>query len=433
MRQKMLMLYLISAFLGVLVGLVGSSFRLSIDILSSFLTNLIHFLGDYGLPIGLCSGILSMLMVLAAYGAVIHWAPEASGSGVPEIEGALLHDRPIFWSRLLPVKYFFGILALSAQMILGREGPTIHIGGNLGEMLGRLFDLTRRRRDSLIAAGAAAGLAVAFNAPLAGVLFVMEEMRNQFNYSFTNFTMVVISCILATIVMDMMIGTQATIPMSLLQLPALDSLWIFALLGFVVGFAGLFFNIFLMSALDWVDSLSSRQKVVYVAVVGFIVGFLAIRFPSAAGGGMKIIEESLVFSPQFSVLCLLFILRFVGTIACYSTAVPGGIFAPMLALGTLLGLAIFQTLTFLHLGSITEPGMFAIAGMAAFFAATTRAPITAAVLIVEMTQNYSLIFALMMTCITATIVMQLARNKPIYTQLLDRSLDAAQRNQGFHS
>ena len=113
----------------------------------------------------------------------VYIAPEATGSGVPEIEGALLHVRPIFWRRLLPVKFFFGILALAAKTLLGREGPTIHIGGNLGEMLGSVFNLTRRRRDSLIAAGAGAGLAVAFNAPLAGVIFIMEEMRNQFNYS----------------------------------------------------------------------------------------------------------------------------------------------------------------------------------------------------------------------------------------------------------
>lgn len=421
MRNKILILYSVSMALGILVGLVGSSFRLSIDMLSASLDHFFHFIGDRGWPAGLISGSVSMLMVLAAFLAVKRIAPDAGGSGVPEIEGALLHLRPIFWRRLLPVKFFFGILAISSKMILGREGPTIHIGGGLGEMLGQVFHLSRRRRDSLIAAGAAAGLSVAFNAPLAGVLFVMEEMRNQFNYSFTSFSMVVISCITATVVMNLIIGVQATIPMSVFQLPALNSLWLFALFGLFVGLAGLLFNKVLMVSLAFVDQLSARQRMYYVLAVSFAVGFFAIYVPSAVGGGMQIIHQSLTISPGLGVLVFLFIIRFIGSIACYATGVPGGIFAPTLALGTLLGLAMFQILVFIHLDFLTQPGMFAVAGMAAFFAAITRSPITGGVLVVEMTQNYSLIFPLMMACITAAIVLQLARNEPIYGQLLKRA------------
>lgn len=424
MRNKILILYVVSIVLGILVGLVGSTFRLSINIMSSILGNLFLFIGTHQVwPLALISGLVSMVLVLLAYLAVRYIAPEASGSGVPQIEGALLHVKPISWKRLLPVKFFFGILALSAKMILGREGPTIHIGGSLGEMLGTLFNLTRRRRDSLIAAGAAAGLAVAFNAPLAGVLFVMEEMRNQFNYSFTNFSMVVISCILATIVMELMIGTQATIQMSVFELPTLNSLWLFALFGLIVGFAGLMFNKALIRSLDWVDKLTARQKIYYVLITGFAIGYLAIYFPSAVGDGMQIIHQSLTISLGFGFLCCLFIVRFIGTLACYSTGVPGGIFAPTLALGTLLGLAVFQVLAFLHLDFSINPGVFAVAGMAAFFAAVTRSPITGGVLVVEMTQNYSLIFPLMMSCISAAIVLQLAGNAPIYEQLLGRLFD----------
>lgn len=420
MRNKILTLYVVSIFLGIIVGLVGSIFRLSISVLGIFWEFLAHFIGGQGWGAGFISGLISMVLVLAAFLAVKYIAPEASGSGVHEIEGALLHVRPIFWKRLIPVKFFFGILALSAKMVMGREGPTIHIGGNLGEMFGSMFSLTQRRRDSLIAAGAAAGLAVAFNAPLAGALFVMEEMRNQFNYSFTNFSMVVICCITSTLVMEMMIGTQATIQMSVFHFPALNALWLFALFGFVVGFAGLLFNKVLISALDWTGKFSAKQKIIYVALVGFSVGDIAIYFPVTVGDGMQIIHQSLTFSPGFGVLCILLVIRFIGSILCYATGVPGGIFAPILALGTLLGLAMFHVLAFLHLDFSTDPGMFAVAGMAAFFAAVVRSPITGCVLVVEMTQNYSLIFPLMMTCLTASIVLQLAKNKPIYEQLLAR-------------
>lgn len=422
MRKKILKLYYVSFVLGIVVGLVGSTFRLSIDVLGNVLDHFFQIPSLQGWPAALISGLLSMVMVYASYFAVTKFAPEASGSGVPEIEGALLHLRKISWRRLLPVKFFFGILALSAKMILGREGPTIHIGGSLGEMLGGLFTLSRRRIDSLIAAGAAAGLAVAFNAPLAGVIFVMEEMRNQFNYSFTSFSMVVICCITATVILDLIVGTQPTIPMSIMEFPHLDSLWLFALFGIVVGYVGLIFNLSLLKTLNLIDKLNAKQKSYYVLAVGFLIGFLAVYHPAAVGGGMHIIHQALTLSPGFGLLCFLLIIRFIGTMACYGTSVPGGIFAPILSLGTLLGLAIFQVLSFVHLDLLTQPGMFAVAGMAALFGSSTRSPITGAVLVVEMTHNYYLIFPVMMACITATIVLQLTNNGPIYEQLLNRTL-----------
>lgn len=433
MRHKILILYFLAIVLGVIVGLVGSSFRLAIDLLISLLAHWVSLFAGQGWLAGIFSGSLSLMMVLAAFLAVKHIAPEAGGSGVQEIEGALLHLRPVFWKRLVPIKYVFGILAISSNMILGREGPTIHVGGNLGEMLGHIFKLSRRRRDSLIAAGAASGLAVAFNAPLAGVIFVMEEMRNQFNYSFTSFNVVVITCIVATVMMDLIIGTQATIPMSVFQFPALDALWLFVLFGFIVGLVGTVFNKGLMTALAWVDGLSFQQKLLYVSLIGFVIGYATLFVPAATGGGMSIIHQALTLAPGFNVLCLLFVVRFIGTIACYSTGIPGGIFAPVLALGTLLGLGVFQVFVFLHLDFVSQPGIFAVAGMAALFAAITRAPITGGVLVVEMTQNYALIFPVMITCLCATIVLQLARNQPIYTQLLDRTLRNSRINRGASS
>lgn len=158
--------------------------------------------------------------------------------------------------------------------------------------------------------------------------------------------------------------------------------------------------------------------------MGFLIGFLAVYHPAAVGGGMHIIHQALTLSPGFGLLCFLLIIRFIGTMACYGTSVPGGIFAPILSLGTLLGLAIFQILSFLHLDLLTQPGMFAVAGMAALFGSSTRSPITGAVLVVEMTHNYYLIFPVMMACITATIVLQLTPNGPIYEQLLNRTLHA---------
>ncbi len=422
MRKKVLMLYALSVILGVLTGLIASLFQLAIAGLDTLLSSFMSFVQDHGWPVGLVSALLTMLMVFLAWLSVKYIAPEASGSGVPEIEGTLLHLRPIFWRRLIPVKFFSGILAISAKMVVGREGPTIQMGGNLGAMLGELFNLARHRCDTLIAAGSAAGLAAAFNAPLAGVLFVMEEMRNQFNYSFTNFKMVVITCVTATITLNLCVGSQPAIQMQVFDLPSLSSLWLFFIFGIAVGLVGLLFNLTLMWTLRQLDRLDPRHHLAYVLLVGLLVGYLAYLYSPTVGGGYEIINQALTMSPSVNVLCFLLVIRFFTTMLSYSTSVPGGIFAPMLALGTLLGLAAFHVFHWMTMDFSIQPGMFAVAGMGALFAATVRSPITGVILVVEMTQNYLLILPLMITCITSTTVMQLARNQPIYTQLLERAL-----------
>ncbi|GGI75601.1 H(+)/Cl(-) exchange transporter ClcA [Legionella impletisoli] len=425
MRDKILILYALSILLGILTGCVGSLLQLSITWLGKLLTGWFSFAKSHDWPVEIISALTTMVMVFISWSLVKWVASEASGSGVQEIEGTLLHERPIFWRRLLPVKFLGGVLSIASKMVLGREGPTIQIGGNLGEMLGEWFSLPRKRRDSLIAAGAAAGLATAFNAPLAGVLFVLEEMRNEFNFSFVNFKMVAICCVIATIVLHMIIGPQPDIPMDVFSLPSLQSLWLFFIFGILVGFVGLFFNTFLMKVLYGLDKLKPWVKDVYVLIIGLLVGYLAYVYPSFVGGGYTIIEQALTLDPGLSMLLIIFVIRFIMTLLCYGTGVPGGIFAPMLALGTILGLASSHVLQAISGDMTIHPGMFAVAGMGALFAAAVRAPVTGIILVVEMTQNYLLILPLMVTCLTSTTIVQLAKNAPIYTQLLHRTLKKA--------
>ena len=422
MRDKILFIYAIAVLLGIIVGFVGSLFMLTIDGLHQLMVGGLAYARSRGWSIGIVSSLLSMVMVFMAWLMVKYIASEATGSGVPEIEGALLNERGIFWRRLLPVKFIGGALAISSNLVLGREGPTIQMGGNLGAMLAEGFHLSHQRRDSLIAAGAAAGLATAFNAPLAGILFVLEEMRRAFDFSFVNFKVVSICCVCATIVLHLIIGAQPVIAMSVFMLPNLSSLWLFFLFGIIVGFVGVLFNRVLMKSLYGMDKLSASMHVVYVIMVGLLVGYLAYRWPAVVGGGYDIIDSALTLRPSFLMLLSLVVVRFVTGVMSYSAGVPGGIFAPMLALGTLLGLASSYILQWSQIDITVHPGMFAVAGMGGLFSAVVRAPITGIVLVVEMTQNYSLILPLMVTCLVSTTVMQLAGSEPIYTQMLNRTL-----------
>lgn len=423
MRDKILMIYGLSMLLGVLTGLASSGFQLAIILVNRFLANgLLHSGGV------LASIALSMIMVFLAWYLVVRYAPEASGSGVQEIEGVLLHKRSIHWRRLIPVKFVAGVLALSAKMVAGREGPTIQMGANMGDMLGECFHIKRRRRDTLIAAGSAAGLAAAFNAPLAGVLFVIEEMRSAFHFNFTNFKMVAICCVMATITNDLIMGGGPAIPLAVFAEPGLDSLWFFFLFGLVVGLAGLLFNKGLMFWLRLTDRFARPARVAYVLAVGGMVGFFAWYKPDVVGGGYEIIERFLALPPGVSEVMLVLVVRFLATLACYATGVPGGIFAPMLALGTLLGMVCFYIVNSFAPGLGIHPVMFAVAGMGALFSAAIRSPITGIILVVEMTQNYSLILPLMVSCLTSTTVTQLAKNPPIYSQLLRRTMSLSGRS-----
>ena len=151
-------------------------------------------------------------------------SPGAGGSGVQEIEGVLAEQRPFRWKSLLPVKFFGGICALSSGLVLGREGPTIQLGGTIGKMLSDRFGLTAEYAHILVAAGAGAGLAVAFNEPLAGILFVLEEMRTQFKYNFISLQCVIITVIFSDIVLRLFMGQSNDISMTHLHATPLASL-----------------------------------------------------------------------------------------------------------------------------------------------------------------------------------------------------------------
>lgn len=422
MYYKIIPLYGLGIILGIISGALAAFFQISVSYGLQLASILINKMVILGLPGFVTSMLVSMVLVVCAWKLVIQFAPEASGSGVQEIEGALLHKRPLLWKRVLPVKFIGGVMTMSANMVLGREGPTIHMGGNIGAMLGEVFGLSYLRRNVLIAAGAGAGLSAAFNAPVAGILLVIEELRRAFAFSFNNLTLVAISCVMATITLHFIIGPQTAISMTIFALPNLTSLWMFFLLGIIIGFATLIFNYGLMFTLSLTDNLSQRNKMFYIMAVSLVIGYLAYNLPYTVGGGHNVIEQYLRIMPSSSILWLIIIVRFINTCTSYSSGTPGGIFSPMLALGALIGLGCAPIFAKLFNDNTVREGMFAIAGMGALFAAAVRAPVTAIILVVEMTHNYSLILPLMVTCLTATTVMQIFGEPPIYTQLLHRTL-----------
>lgn len=409
---------------GLLAGVVGASFRFGISHSEQLVGSLRTLAGNDGvLPLLISIGS-SALLVGAALLLVRRFAPEAAGSGIQEIEGALDGVRPLLWRRVLAVKFAAGVLSLGAGMVMGREGPTVQMGGALGQMLRERFGLSEDHGRVLIAAGAGAGLTAAFNAPLAGMLFVIEEMRPHFDYNVISVQCVVIACVAADVVARALLGDAAAFGVGDFPMPPLSALSAFALFGAALGILGWLFNRSILWMQDLWAPLAPGGKLAASLAVGGLVGALAHLQPDLTGGGYGAILDAMSGRIPEMALLLLFAGRFLMTVLCFSTGVPGGIFAPMVALGTIFGLWFAGLAPGSFPAGQVEPGVFMIAGAGALFAATVRAPLTGIVLAAELTGNFQLILPVAIACVSSTLVAHALGGRPIYTVLLERQLEA---------
>lgn len=412
-------------FFGLIVGLVagtvGSVFRLILANLDDWRDGLFAAAGSSGITGYLFPVLYSVVGIAVALFLVKRFAPEAAGSGVHEIEGALDEIRTIRWNRVLPVKFIGSLFSLGSGMLLGREGPTIQIGSGLGKMAKDLFQQDNEKTNFFISAGAAAGLASAFNAPMAGIIFVIEEMHGHFRYSFFSLAAIMVASGTADLVVRILIGADPVIKMTVFANPDLSSIWWFVILGLLFSVIGLVFNKLLILLLDFFDSLSKLQLVFGVVAVGLIIALVGIYNPKMVGGGYDTIRLVLDQPNTIQFLFILFAGRLLLTILSYGTGVPGGIFAPLLAVGIAFGMMYGNLLHYFLPQLISHPGIFALAGMAGIFASTVRAPLTGLVLAVEMTSNYEMILPLILTTVTASALTTQLGNQPIYTTLLKRS------------
>jgi CIC family chloride channel protein len=365
------------------------------------------------------------MMVFISVYLVKQFSPEAGGSGIHEIEGVVGNRRTMNGIRVIVVKFVGGLFSLGGGMAMGREGPSVQIGGALGQLISRSVKLPRDDINVLIAAGAGAGLAAAFNAPLAGLLFVFEEMRKEIPYSYIPVQSVIVSTVMSIITLRFMVGNNISIPIDSLVVPVVSELWIFAIFGLFFGLLGFIFNRYLVVFTTKISTLSTLKSNIATLLIGAFIGLLLYFYPDSVGEGYESITKALHENIGIQALLILFSVRFLTTLLSYGTGAPGGIFAPMLALGTLFGiafgLAVDDVLPALEL----DPMVFAIVGMSALFSATVRAPITGIVLVAEMTSSFDLLMPLLITSLSAVIVANALGGRAIYTVLLENTLKIA--------
>jgi CIC family chloride channel protein len=411
-----------AALVGFFAGLLAVAFRRALTLVESGRTWLLDGLRPHPtwgwavLPvIGLCAGGL-------VGWTTTRFAPEAAGSGIPHLKGVLLHVRKLHWRRLIPVKFLGGVLGIGVGLSLGREGPTVQMGAAVARAVAGLLRTPEGDLPQLYSAGAGAGLAAAFNAPLAGLLFVIEELHRELSSRTAAGALVAAVC--ATVVTQGFAGDMPSFEARGVAAMPLAALPLALVVGALGGVGGVAFNKALTTTQRVGQHFERLPRWTQPGVAGLLAGVLAWWIPGALGGGQVVAEQLLsgVLHAGAAVLIVLFLAKFLLTAISYGSGAPGGIFAPMLLLGALLGAVLAKAFDSVLPSHSGQTQVLAVLGMAAFFVGSVRAPLTGIVLISEMTGGYTLLFPICIACLSAYLVAEALRDVPIYDALLEADL-----------
>lgn len=404
---------------GAATGLIASLFRLLLEKAEALRLALMAEAHGMALPgFLLVVGATSLLALVAAW-MVHRFSPHATGSGIPHVEAVLHGMMKPAGPRLIIVKFVGGIMAIGSGLVLGREGPSVQMGAAASMAIGRFFRCKWEDCRVLLAAGAGAGLATAFNAPIAGAVFVLEELVQRFEHRIAIAALGASAS--AITISRLVMGNELDFQVAVFAEPGVASWPLFMLLGGVAGVMGVAYNRGVLGALALADAARWLPVEARAALIGALVGLVSWFAPGLVGGGDGITQSILSGSAVLAVMPLVFLLRFVLGAASYSAGTPGGLFAPLLVLGAQIGFmfgALSAALPFVSL----PPEGFAVVGMAAFFAGVVRAPLTGIVLVMEMTGSSSLLLPAVFASFTALIAASLLRDRPIYDALRDRTI-----------
>jgi CIC family chloride channel protein len=372
-------------------------------------------------PLGNLPDMLALMIVMGAAGVIVglivaYLAPEVRGSGIPELmEAVALHGGRIR-PRVVPLKLLASAVTIGAGGSAGREGPIVHIGPAFGSTVAQLLHFSNDRVRTLLACGAAAGVAATFNSPIAGAIFALEVILGRFTIRY--FGAVVISSVAAAIVGRAFLGDIPAFAVPAYTLNSLKELPIYVVLALLSALLAIAFIAALYNTRKFF--LRLKAHVAVEAALGMMItAALASLAPSylILGPGLNFIGDAIAhdFSMPLSYMAGLIVLKIVATSFTLGSGNSGGVFAPALFLGAVLGGLVGTVANTVWPEIALHPGAYAIVGMAAVFAGAARAPITAVIIVFEMSGDYKLILPLMMATVLSTFVAEHLMGDSIYS------------------
>lgn len=369
------------------------------------------------------------LLIIPALGGLVYgpmiykFAREAKGHGVPEVMEAVALKGGRIRPVVAVIKSLASAVCIASGGSVGREGPIAQIGSAIGSTIGQYFNLSDERVKNLVACGAAGGIAATFNAPIAGALFALEIILGQMHAVY--FGAVVISSVTADMIAQIFFGELRAFSVPDYTLLSYWELILYVVLGILMAIASVAFTRMLYVSEDLWDSLSFPEylKPVLGGILLGVIGILSPKinaFPQAFGVGYESISIALFGKMALTMTLGLFLLKFLATIITLGAGGSGGIFAPSLFMGAMLGEAFGQLVNLLFPAITAPPGAYAMVGMAAFFSGAAHAPMTAIIILYELTGNYEIILPLMLATVTGTILSRAISPESIYTLKLTR-------------
>ena len=417
---------IIAIIIGVLAGYSAVAIRFMIEEFS-----LISFPGEGSIVENIMNAPWYMVVLIPAIGGLIvgpliyFFAPEAKGHGVPEVMQAILLKHGKIRPRVAGIKALASAITIGTGGSVGREGPIIQIGSSIGSTVGQFFRVPRKKLKTLVACGAAAGIAAAFNAPIAGALFAVEIILMDF--AVAQFSPIVISAVIATVVSHSYDGNLAAFTVPSYEYASPYELGFYFILGAASGLVSYLFIKVLYYSEDFFESKLKIPEYLQPIIGGVLIGIIALVFPQVMGVGYDSINNALHGNMIWYVALLLVFLKILATSLTLGSGGSGGIFAPSLFMGAMLGYFFGALANSLFPDITAGPGAYALVAMGGLVAGTTRAPITAIIIVFELTYDYEIILPLMITAIVSTIVSSYFSNESIYTlKLLLRGISISE-------
>jgi CIC family chloride channel protein len=415
-----LLLSLVAALIGMLSGYAAVGFRWLINVISSF--SMFHRISSAAAdPQFNINGWL-ILLVPAAGGLLVgllvkFLAPEAKGHGVPEVMESVTKKHGIIRPRLVVVKALASALCIGTGGSVGREGPIVHVGSALGSSIGQLLKIRGNVLKVAVGCGAAGGISATFNTPLSGVLFAVELLLLEFKTR--SFVPLVISSVFATIISRIYLGHSPAFVVPPYSFVNPVELLFYLGLGLIAALVAVAEIKTLYRAEDFFDKLRIPDWTKPV-LGGLIIGAIALAFPRILGIGYPSVDAALSENLALSALLSLAIVKILALSVTIGSGGSGGVFAPTLFIGSMVGGAYGYAIHLLFPDVTASYGAYALVGMAAVFAGTTRATLTAIVMLFEMTQDYAIILPLMFACVVADLLAWKLQKDTIYTKKLVR-------------
>jgi len=346
---------------------------------------------------------------------IYYGAKEAKGHGVPEIMEALIFRGGRIRNRVAAVKALASSVCIGSGGSTGREGPIVQISASIASSLGQVFRISERAMRTLVAAGAGAGIGATFNAPIAGALFAVEVLLGEFGvYSFSP---IIIASVIATLVSRLITGDFAAFTVPKYTLVSVWEIGPYLLLGLISGFVAILFIKVLYFLEARFDSLR-LHPLLKPALGGLLVGLIGLSLPHVFGVSYEAMDACLQNQLGFWMAFILIFAKLVSTSLTLGSGGSGGIFAPSLFLGAMTGNVVGSIFHSAFPAQISSPGAFSLVGMGAVVAAATHAPITAIIIIFELTNDYKIILPLMLSCIIASFITVGVHKESIYTMKL---------------